>query len=79
LSNQIGHEFDKIVNYMDFGNKDNVPVSVVISLGAIDNYLHSKALSTLVNLFNDKEKVEILRNANPAEDILPLLKDKNED
>lgn len=76
---KLGMSLIKLSHPVNFGNKENDPVSVVISLGAVDNYSHSKALATLVDLFNDKEKVKILKNADSIEDILPLLKDKNED
>ena len=76
---KMGMSLIKLSTPVNFGNKENDPVSVVISLGAIDNHSHIKALSTLVNLFNNEEKIEILKNANSLEEILPLLKDKDED
>ncbi|WP_051624245.1 BglG family transcription antiterminator [Clostridium akagii] len=75
---KLGMSLIKLSVPVNFGSEDNDPVSVVICLGAIDNYSHSKALSTLVDLFNDEEKVEMLKNANSVEEILPLLKDKDE-
>lgn len=75
---KMGMSLIKLSTPVNFGNKENDPVSVVICLGAIDNYSHTKALSTLVNLFNNDEKIEILKNANSLEEILPLLKDKDE-
>lgn len=75
---KLGMSLIKLSAPVSFGNKENDPVKVVISLGAIDNYSHTKALSTLVDLFNDKERVELLKNANTVEEILELVKDKNE-
>ena len=75
---KMGMSLIKLATPVNFGSKENDPVSVVISLGAIDNHSHMKALSTLVNLFNNDEKIEILKNANSLEEILPLLKDKDE-
>jgi len=76
---KMGMSLIKLSTPVNFGNEESDPVSVVISLGAIDNHSHIKALSTLVNLFNDEERIEILKNANSLEEILPLLKDKDED
>jgi len=75
---KMGMSLIKLATPVNFGSEDNDPVSVVISLGAIDNHSHMKALSTLVNLFNNDEKIEILKNANSLEEILPLLKEKDE-
>lgn len=62
---KLGMSLIKLSHPVNFGNKENDPVSVVISLGAVDNYSHSKALATLVDLFNDKEKVKILKMLIP--------------
>lgn len=75
---KLGMSLIKLATPINFGNKENDPVKVVISLGAIDNYSHTKALSTLVDLLNDKERVEALKNADTVEEILELVKDKSE-
>lgn len=74
---KMGMSLVKLETPLNFGSKENDPVNVVISLAAIDNHSHLKALATLVNLFNDEERVEILKSAQTIEEILPLLKDLN--
>lgn len=41
---------------INFGNKENDPVSLVVCLCAIDHTTHLKAMSELVQLLGDEEK-----------------------
>lgn len=58
-----------------FGHKVNDPVKIVIGLCAVDHQTHLTALSELVEILNDKEKIEmILRAESPAE-IMNVVKE----
>lgn len=58
---------------VDFGNKENDPVKIVICLSAIDQSKHVKALSELAELLEDKENVRRILYADDPKIILDLL------
>ncbi|MDN6967384.1 PTS sugar transporter subunit IIA [Oenococcus sp. UCMA 17063] len=58
---------------VNFGNKKNDPVSIVICLCAKDNQKHIAALAELAKLFGTDEIVEKVKNAKTSNDILRLL------
>jgi mannitol/fructose-specific phosphotransferase system IIA component (Ntr-type) len=45
-------------NPIEFGNEDNDPVKLLITLGAVDNETHLKALYELMKLLNNSEDVK---------------------
>lgn len=70
---KIGMSLLTLKHPVEFGNKDNDPVSIVVCLCAIDHYTHLKAMSELVELLGDDNKVEKIRAAEKVEDILNLI------
>ncbi|WP_031313971.1 BglG family transcription antiterminator [Caldanaerobacter subterraneus] len=70
---KIGMSLITLKNPVNFGNKENDPVKIVVSLCAIDHSSHLKALSELVELLGDEEFVEAVLNANDVDRVLKLL------
>ncbi|SHH74673.1 Transcriptional antiterminator [Caloranaerobacter azorensis DSM 13643] len=60
-------------NPVEFGNEDNDPVKLVITLAAIDNEMHLKALSQLMGLLNNSEDVQAIFNAKNKKEILCII------
>lgn len=60
-------------NPIEFGNEDNDPVKLLITLAAIDNETHLKALSQLMGLLNDSDDVKKIINAEDKQEILKIL------
>lgn len=58
---------------INFGNKKNDPVKLVIILGAIDNESHLRALSDLMSLLNNAEYVEKVINAKTVNEIINTI------
>jgi transcriptional antiterminator/mannitol/fructose-specific phosphotransferase system IIA component (Ntr-type) len=70
---KIGMSLITLKNPVNFGNKENDPVKIVVSLCAIDHSSHLKALSELVELLGDEEFVSILTNAQREEEVLEYI------
>ncbi|HHW57798.1 MAG TPA: BglG family transcription antiterminator [Clostridia bacterium] len=71
---KIGMSLITLKNPVNFGNKENDPVKIVVSLCAIDHSSHLKALTELVELLGDEEKVEIIKNARNTKQVIYLVK-----
>lgn len=72
---KIGMSLITLRNPINFGNKENDPVSLVVCLCAIDHTTHLKAMSELVQLLADNEKVNQIKTAKNVNDILKLIQD----
>lgn len=70
---KIGMSLITLKNPVNFGNKENDPIKIVVSLCAIDHSSHLKALSELVELLGDEEFVSILTNAQREEEVLEYI------
>ena len=57
-----------------FGHKVNDPVKIVIGLCAVDHQTHLTALSELVEILNDKEKIELILKAGSPKEIMDVVK-----
>ncbi|WP_290760285.1 BglG family transcription antiterminator [Anaerostipes sp.] len=57
-----------------FGHKVNDPVKIVIGLCAIDHQTHLTALSELVEILNDKEKIDMILKAVSPEEVMDVIK-----
>jgi mannitol/fructose-specific phosphotransferase system IIA component (Ntr-type)/galactitol-specific phosphotransferase system IIB component len=75
-SKKIGMSLLTLKHPIKFGNKDNDPVRIVVCLCAIDSSTHLKAMSELVVLLGDDEKIEKINVAENVSDILCLLEDE---
>ncbi|SKC69987.1 BglG family transcription antiterminator [Maledivibacter halophilus] len=60
-------------NPVEFGNEDNDPVNLIITLAAIDNETHLKALSQLMGLLNNSEDVKKILNAKEKKEVIKIL------
>lgn len=60
---------------VNFGNKENDPVDIVVCLCAVDHSTHIKALSELVGLLGDTENVKKIRSAKNVSDVQKLIFD----
>ncbi len=58
---------------VNFGNKDNDPVKLVITLAAIDNETHLKALSQLMGVLCHSENITNIINAVKEEEVLKII------
>ncbi|WP_176461583.1 BglG family transcription antiterminator [Anaeromicrobium sediminis] len=58
---------------INFGSVDNDPVKLVITLAAIDNETHIKALSQLMDLLSNSEDIENIINATKVIDVINII------
>lgn len=73
---KIGMSLMTLKSPINFGNKENDPVCLVVCLCAIDHTTHLKAMSELVQLLGDEEKINKIKAAKNVGDILVLLQDE---
>lgn len=72
---KIGMSLITLSTPVNFGNKENDPVDIVISFCAVDHSTHIKALSELVGLLSDDERLKTIRSATNASDVQKLISD----
>ena len=58
---------------VNFGNKDNDPVYLVVALAAIDNQQHIKGLSELAEVLGDEENIKDIKQAQTKEKLLEIF------
>jgi len=61
-------------NPIEFGNKENDPVDIVVSFCATDNTSHIQMLAELAQLMGSEEAVSTIRNAKEVSEVTQLLK-----
>jgi len=61
-------------NPIEFGNKENDPVDIVVSFCATDNTSHIQMLAELAQLLGSEEAVTTIRNAKEVSEVTQLLK-----
>ncbi|WP_024123086.1 BglG family transcription antiterminator [Bacillus halotolerans] len=71
--NRIGMSFLRLNQAVSFSDRPEHSVQLIIVLAAIDNDTHLKALSQLTNMLGDPENIQLLINAQSAEDVLPMI------
>lgn len=54
------------------------PIQLLVTLAAIDNETHLKALSQLTAIFRDKDRLTALKEATSPEDVLALIEEGGE-
>jgi len=59
---------------IEFGNKDNDPVRLVIGLAAVDHEIHIQALRSLAEIFIDESLREKLMNASDKSEIINVIR-----
>ena len=70
---KIGMSLMTLKKPLEFGNPINDPVKLVVCLCALDHSSHLKALSELMDILGDQEKIQFILNANNEEDIIKLI------
>ena len=73
--NQLGMTLLKLSKPVYLLDDSDHGVDIIITLAAIDNQTHLKALSQLTRILSDSEKLKILTEAKTKEDILSLIKE----
>lgn len=71
--NKIGMSLITLKEPVNFGNSQNDPVKIVLTLAAVDPTSHLKALSEVVSYLNNEEIVNKLKKSNNPKDIMKLL------
>ncbi|WP_414839743.1 PTS sugar transporter subunit IIA [Carnobacterium sp. TMP28] len=57
-----------------FGHPKNDPVTIVIGLCAVDHQSHLEALSELVDILGNEEKIRGIKEATSAKEMLAIIK-----
>lgn len=70
---KIGLSLITLNKPIEFGNKVNDPVEIVICLSATDHNSHIEALAELAEILMDEEKVEKILKANNKKEVLEIL------
>lgn len=65
--------FVKLSTPVEFGNKDNDPVTLLFALGALDHDQHVSALQKIAEILMDETKFQNLINAETVEDVSNIL------
>lgn len=76
--NQLGMSLLKLKEPVYLLDDPNHAVDIIITLAAIDNQTHLKALSQLTKILSDSEKLGRLKKATTKEEILDLIKENQE-
>lgn len=63
---------------IDLLDDEKHPIQLLVTLAAIDNETHLKALSQLTAIFRDKDRLTALKEATSAEDVLKLIEEGGE-
>ncbi len=58
---------------INFGNKDNDPVHIVLCLAAVDNTTHIQALADLAELMGDDNNVEAIKSAESVDHVIGVI------
>ncbi|MDP4084280.1 MAG: BglG family transcription antiterminator [Bacillota bacterium] len=72
---KLGMSLLCLKNPVSFSKKEEHQVRLVIVLAAIDNELHLQALSQLITLLSDEDKVAKMMSASSPDEIVPILQD----
>lgn len=60
-------------NPVNFGNKNNDPVKIVLSFGTIDGQMHIEALKKFARIIGDQKKLNALMNATDFSSIQKII------
>lgn len=63
---------------INFGNKDNDPVFLVIALAAVDNQQHIQGLAELASVLGNSENVQALKNCKTEKELLDVFYNSGE-
>ncbi|WP_157109782.1 BglG family transcription antiterminator [Thermanaeromonas toyohensis] len=71
---QVGLSLVRLRPPVDFGNKANDPVDIVIAIAGVDRSSHLQILAQLSKVLSDKDKLHVLRRARSAKEIIEEVK-----
>lgn len=74
---KVGMSLITLSTPVNFGNKENDPVDLVVCLCAVDHISHIKALSELVGLMGDDEKVKRIRSAEDVSYVQSIISESS--
>ena len=63
----------RLKNTVEFGNKDNDPVYLVVALAAVDNKQHIEGLRQLSGVLGDDNKIAAIKKADTKEELLAIF------
>jgi len=61
---------------VEFGNKDNDPVYLLVALAAVDHEQHIKGLSELAGVLGDEENIKKIKACTTKEELLDVFLSK---
>jgi mannitol/fructose-specific phosphotransferase system IIA component (Ntr-type) len=70
---KVGISLITLKNPVNFGNKENDPVKIVLCISAVDHSAHLKLLSELAEFLQDREKITKIIAANDIKEVLAVL------
>ncbi|MDU1116754.1 MAG: PTS sugar transporter subunit IIA [Clostridium butyricum] len=76
---KVGVGIIKLKNPIEFGNKEYDPVDILIFICAVDRVSHVEALAELMNLIEDTDFLDIVRNTSSKDEILKYINTKKFD
>jgi mannitol operon transcriptional antiterminator len=62
---------------VNFGNKDNDPVYLVVALAAVDHNQHIQGLSELASVLGDDENIKKIKTSKTSQDLLDIFWSKS--
>ncbi|QAT60377.1 PTS sugar transporter subunit IIA [Acidilutibacter cellobiosedens] len=71
--NQLCMSLTTLKEGINFGNKTNDPVKLIITFGAIDNKSHLEALSQLMELFMNDNDINKIISSTTKDDVLDII------
>lgn len=71
--NKTGMSLLTLNQPVNFGNKENDPVEIVVSLATVDHTTHLKALEELVTYLSNEKIVSEIKKANSKQEIVDIL------
>lgn len=73
----IGLSIVTLAEPVVFGHKLNDPVKIVVGLCAIDHHSHLEALSELVEILGDQNKLNRMLDAKSSQELMKIVKEGN--
>lgn len=75
--NKIGISMVRLLNPIEFGNKQNDPVKLVFAICSVDNNSHLKALQGLAELLMNPENVDYLNSEKDIYKVIEFIKERD--
>lgn len=73
-SSRIGLSLLTLKNGVNFGNKENDPIRIIISISSIDSSAHAKALEQLMNIMDREDFYNTIVNADSKDEVIDYIK-----